>query len=107
MVKVKAFIVEATRKLSVSSLPIEAAMWLGSCFIGERREMIEKPVSLHLWRLRDNASVFSLWWKRNATSTIFFDGGSKENPEIAGAGGVILSLGNLVKPVSVEVLGNS
>ena len=87
----KVFIVEAAGKLSVSSLPPKANTWLGSCLTGERRAEIKKLVPLQFWQLRDNASIFSLWWKKNAIPSIFFDGASKGNPGIAGAGGLILS----------------
>ena len=50
-----------------------------------------KPMLPPPWRLRLSSDNFSLWWKSKGVYTIFFDGASKGNRGIAGAGGLIFS----------------
>ena len=47
-----------------------------------------------LWHVRLTVDNFSFSWKSKGVYTIFFDGASKGNPGIAGAGGLIFSLDN-------------
>ena len=50
-----------------------------------------KPVLAPSWRFRGSQEeFFSLWWSSPST-VIFFDGASKGNPGVSGAGGLVLS----------------
>ena len=40
---------------------------------------------------------FQVWWRKQGKVKIFFDGASKGNPGISGAGGVIYSHDGLTK----------
>ena len=50
-----------------------------------------KPVLAPSWRFRGSQEeFFSLWWS-SPSAVIFFDGASKGNPGVSGAGGLVLS----------------
>ena len=74
-------------------IPQEFFDWLG-CSSNYRVIKISKPISFPSWRVRLSTDNFSLWWQSKGVATIFFDGASKENPSVAGAGGLIFSPGN-------------
>jgi ribonuclease HI len=74
-----------------TSLQQEEKNWLGNPMLTSRTQSIEKPHSETKWRLRDNNDTFQRWWQKQGINTTFFDGASKGNPGIAGAGGIIYS----------------
>ena len=54
-----------------------------------------------------NAIVFATWWKRNNSASIFFDGASKGNLGITGAGGLIISPDIMIETCFSWGLGTS
>ena len=50
---------------------------------------------------------FQVWWRKQGKATVFFDGASKGNPRISGAGGVIYSHDGLTKDNFNWVLGHN
>ena len=54
---------------------------------------VSKHVIRPFWQIRHSEKEFSDWWKSKNKATIFFDGASKGNPWIVGAGGLIFSSG--------------
>ena len=53
---------------------------------------VKKPSSLR-WQIQKILENFSNWWTTLDCHSLFFDGVSKGNPELAGAGGVIFDPG--------------
>ena len=47
----------------------------------------KKNITLHSWQIRMKPKDFKCWWKKLGCSSLFFDGASKGNPGMAGAGG--------------------
>ena len=59
-----------------------------------QKKNFPKPTAPPPWCLRLSTNIFSHWWKSKGVFTIFFDGASKGNPGVAGAGGLIYSPDN-------------
>jgi len=53
--------------------------------------ILGRPNDPPKWRLRNSDDKFQEWWRKQGTTSIFFDGASKGNPGLARAGGVIYS----------------
>ena len=53
---------------------------------------VKRPNCLN-WHLRMSEEYFSNWTVNLGCKSVFFDGASKGNPGLAGAGGVIFELG--------------
>jgi hypothetical protein len=93
--KAKSFLLEAAQQQYFkedSLLLPEEKRWLGPLvpYLGK---LPLSPQSVTPdWRIRDDDDTFQSWWRSQNLSTIFFDGESKGNPGVAGAGGVIYSL---------------
>ena len=49
------------------------------------------PVRIPFWRLRGSIEDFNSFWMKSPSIVIFFDGASKENPGVSGAGGLVFS----------------
>ena len=64
--------------------------WMGPSSSSKRKLVCVKIVS-SAWCFHGSADVLKKKWMGSPSATIFFDGASKGNPEISGAGGVILS----------------
>lgn len=93
--KAKALLLETFENIphkSDKSLLPEELNWLGESL---RRASIKKNISLTShnpeWRLWISETDFKKWWKNQGKVTIFFNGDSKGNPGISGAGGIIYS----------------
>ena len=55
-----------------------------------------RPFSSPL-RFHGNANAFKQIWMSSSSATIFFDGASKGNPRISGAGGLVFSPDRLIE----------
>jgi ribonuclease HI/exonuclease III len=92
--KAKSFLLEAAQqqyfKEDTSLLP-EERRWLGPLVPYQGKLPLSPQSATSDWRLRDDDDTFQSWWRSQNLSTIFFDGASKGNPGVAGAGGVIYS----------------
>jgi ribonuclease HI len=73
------------------SLQQEEKNWLSNLMLTSRTQSNEKPHPNSKWRLKYNNDTFQRWWQKQRITTTFFDGASKGNPGIAGAGGIIYS----------------
>jgi ribonuclease HI len=70
----------------------EEISWLGAPLQrASNKKNPSRPCSNPEWRLWIPEQDFQKWWKNQGKATIFFDGASKGNPGISGAGGVIYS----------------
>jgi hypothetical protein len=68
----------------------EEISWLGTPLkLVSNKKNSSQPRSNLEWRLRTPEQDFQKWWKNQGKVTLFFDGASKGNPRILGAGGVI------------------
>ena len=43
---------------------------------------------MQTWKIKMNPKEFKGWWEKLGCSSLFFDGASKGNPGMEGAGGV-------------------
>ena len=50
------------------------------------------PTRMEIWEIRMDKSQFGNWLKERKMFKLFFDGASKENPRMAGGGGIIICL---------------
>ncbi len=92
--KAKAFLLEAAHqqfyKYDSLLLP-EERRWLHPLEPYPRKSLLTPQTTNLEWRRRDPEDSFTNWWRSKNLTTIFFDGASKGNPGIVGAGGVIYS----------------
>jgi hypothetical protein len=92
--KAKSFLLEAAKqqyfKEDPSLLP-EEKRWLGPLVPYPRKYLLSPQTVNPDWCIRDDDDTFQSWWWSQNLTTIFFDGASKGNLGVAGAGGVIYS----------------
>ena len=72
----------------ISSFPSSLRMGF-SCHIAGKT--LNKPVLLPSWRFRGDKDAFISFWISSSSTDIFFDGASKGNPRVSGAGGLVIS----------------
>eukprot|EP00253_Pinus_taeda_P006872 PITA_06872 len=92
--KAKAFLLEAAHQQFYkydSFLLLEERRWLRPLEPSPRKSILTPQIANPEWRRRDSEDSFTNWWRSKNLTTIFFDGASKGNPEIASSGGVIYS----------------
>ena len=65
----------------------------------------KNKVALHIWEIQRNTKEFNQWKANLNSYSLFFDGAAKGNPGEAGAGGVILDPGGVIKMAYAWVLG--
>ena len=58
------------------------------CPINPTPKDAKKPTSSN-WQIRKSSEIFRNWWTKLDCHTLFFDGASKGNPGLIGAGEVI------------------
>eukprot|EP00253_Pinus_taeda_P021952 PITA_21952 len=71
------------------SIPKFAWLNLHSPHPISKARSLPPPLPAPSWKIREPEDAFQSWWKIQKTTSIFFDGASKGNPGVAGAGGVI------------------
>lgn len=84
-----------TKKNDISSLCVEERDYISSLIDNNRGIQIANTYShhsnipSHTWKIRVNQDEFSEWLRHSNSHSLFFDGASKSNSRVAGAGGVI------------------
>ena len=92
--KSKALLIEALGNHSFksnSSLTLKERSWLGTLQIRDRKKKLARPIYNPTWKIRMTEAEVQEWWRKQGKVMVFFDGASKGNPRILGAGGVIYS----------------
>ena len=90
--KAKALLIEALGNHSLKSdipLSVEERSWLGSLQIQDMKKMLARPIYNPAWKIRMSEVEFQVWWRNQGKVVVFFNGASKGNLGILGAGGVI------------------
>ena len=63
--------------------------WVGSSQQEKPLKNFGKPFIKPKWQMRLLEKEFSEWWQRQNKASVFFDGPSKGNSRIGGAGGML------------------
>ena len=79
------------------AIPDPYSTWCKN-FLKERRPLQSKISSIGSaplrkpfpWEIRLSSKEFSIWFREKNSYALFFDGASKGNPGVAGAGGILL-----------------
>eukprot|EP00253_Pinus_taeda_P005179 PITA_05179 len=89
--KAKALLLEAAQQQYIKEDPLlrpEEKRWLAIDLLSQKYRTSPLKENLE-WRKRETDDIFQSWWRAQNVTTIFFDGASKGNPGVAGAGRVI------------------
>ena len=107
----EALLSKGVRHLHLEPLTPKERIWICN-LIGPHKPSlggtyVRKPNSLR-WQIRKNPKNFSNWWTKLECHSLFFDGASKGNLRLAGAGGVIFyPRGNRLKYYAWRIGKNS